>query len=89
MNENKSIGKKNTVVPLILGILSIPGALFALLGFILAIVGIVLSAKGCKYSGMAKAALILSIIGLLLSIGSAIFGSLLVHHAMEVAKLKH
>lgn len=88
MEEKQMISKKNTVVPLILGILSIPTALFAIIGFILGIVGVVLSAKGFKYSNMAKVALILSVIGIILAISSGIIGYMEVTHVMRVAKLK-
>ncbi|WP_297522238.1 hypothetical protein [uncultured Clostridium sp.] len=86
MEENK-ISKKNTVVPLILGILSIPGALFAILGLILGIVGVALSAKGFKKSGMAKAALILSIIGIILSLASGVMGYVMIHHYQEFMRM--
>lgn len=86
MNEKQMIAKKNTVVPLILGILSIPTALFAIIGFILGSVGVVLSAKGFKYSNMAKVVLVLSVIGIILAISSGIIGYMEFNHAMRVVK---
>lgn len=88
MEEKQMTTKKNTVVPLILGILSIPGAIFSILGLILGIVGVALSAKGFKYSTMAKVALILSVIGIILAISSGVIGYMEVMHAMKVVKLK-
>jgi len=62
---------------LILGILSIPcGILIAISGWILGICGIVLNSKN-KDKMNTKAGLILSIIGLVLSIANSILGILM------------
>lgn len=89
MNEIKeTISKKNTLTPLILGILSIPGALITpILGIILAVVGLILSFKGLRHSTMAKIGLILCIIGIILSIVNGVLGAMLFHHAYEVSKI--
>ncbi len=65
---------------LVLGILSIPcGLLIALSGWILGIVGIVLNVKR-KEEFNTTAGLVLSIIGLVVSIGNSLLGILLYSH---------
>lgn len=63
----KNLTTKNTTTPLILGILSIPGAYFPILGIILGIVGILLSKNTFKEDIKARIGFILSIIGLIIS----------------------
>lgn len=64
----KNLTAKNTITPLILGILSIPCALFPILGITLGVVGILLSKSTFKEDTKAKIGFILSIIGLIISI---------------------
>lgn len=67
--------KKQIYIPgLVLGILSIPcGLLIAISGWILGIVGISLNLKN-KVEKNTTAGLVLSIIGLVLSVANSIFG---------------
>ena len=72
--------KQNYTAGLVLGILSIPcGLLIALSGWILGIVGIVLNVKR-KEEFNTTAGLVLSIIGLVVSIGNSLLGILLYSH---------
>ena len=65
---------------LVLGILSIPcGLLISLSGWILGIVGIVLNVKRTEEFNT-TAGLVLSIIGLVVSIGNSLLGILLYSH---------
>ena len=54
---------------LVLGIASVPGALVPLIGFPLCVIGLVMATKGMRSTspGLAKAGLVLSIIGAALS----------------------
>ncbi|HRK30857.1 MAG TPA: GYF domain-containing protein [Tepidisphaeraceae bacterium] len=64
------------VASLVLGIISIPGACLACLGLILGILAIIFGVmnKNPAHAGQAKAGLICGIIGVVLSVGSGIFG---------------
>lgn len=73
-----NISKKNTVVPFIIGIFSIIGALIPIIGIILGIVSIILSKKGFKQTKISKIALILGIIGLVLSLIIWIVGTIVI-----------
>ncbi|MBW2996130.1 DUF4190 domain-containing protein [Candidatus Woesearchaeota archaeon] len=68
--------EKRAVPALVLGILSIPFALFPLLGLPIAIIALVLSVRGIKnQEKLAMAALICSIIGLVLVVANAAIGA--------------
>jgi len=74
------VSKVKSLAGLVLGILSIPGAIIPLFGFPLSIIGIIFSAKGMKQSegyGLAIAGLTCSIIGLLLTTANSIWGAYL------------
>ncbi|SRR5712671_3862974 len=67
LQENGPTGK--ATASLVLGILSIFGALVPLFGLPLSIIGLVMASKGMRSSrgGQARAGLVLSIVGLALS----------------------
>ena len=73
--------KKSYTAGLVLGILSIPcGLIFALSGWVLGIVGIVLNVQK-KEEMNTTAGLVLSIVGLVLSIINSILG-IIIHYGM-------
>ncbi len=71
---------------LVLGILSVPGAIIAGCGLVFGVLGLVFSIIGMRSyprPGTAVAGLVLSIIGLVLAGSNSIFGIMLATHAIR------
>ena len=68
-NLNQEYNEKPAIAPLVFGILSFTGILFALLGYIFGIIGLVKSIKDRKNpnSKYGTAGMVLSIIGLVIT----------------------
>jgi len=77
--------KSPAVAPLVFGILSFTGILIALFGYIFGIIGLVLSIKDKKEpnSKYGKAGMILSIIGLVITVINSIVGVIIMMGMMK------
>ncbi len=68
-------GQGRAIAGLVLGILSIPAAIFAILGLVIGVVGLLLSMLGRRAGGrIADAGIVLSCIGLFLALINAAAG---------------
>jgi heme/copper-type cytochrome/quinol oxidase subunit 2 len=77
--------KKPAVAPLVLGILSFTGILLAIFGYIFGIIGLVLSVKDRKQpnSKYGTAGMVLSIIGLVVTVINSIIGAIMMMNMMR------
>ena len=74
INSQENSNRKPSVLPLVLGVLGFSGIIVAVLGYIFAIPGLIISMRDRKKpnSKYGKIGMILSVIALILTIGNSI-----------------